>query len=89
MTLTVTVLYFAALREALGINREVIELPASVSTIAALTEHLSARGSIWQDALLTGKTKGLRCAVNQEVCGFDTKLSNGVEIAFFPPVTGG
>jgi sulfur-carrier protein len=89
MTLTVTVLYFAGLREALGINREVIELPAAVSTVAALVEHLSARGATWQDALLTNKAKGLRCAVNQEVCSFDTELSNGVEIAFFPPVTGG
>jgi sulfur-carrier protein len=83
----VTVLYFASLREALGINREVLELPKSVNTVASLIEFLMLRGPQWRDGLKL--SKGMKCAVNQDVVSVETVLTEGAEIAFFPPVTGG
>jgi len=82
----VKVLYFASLREALGSGGEDLALPAGIATIGALRDHLAARGDAW--AALT-QTKNLRCAVNQRMVGFDAPVSDGDEVAFFPPVTGG
>jgi sulfur-carrier protein len=82
----VKVLYFAGLREALGSGGEDLALPAGIATIGALRDHLAARGDTWV-ALV--QTKNLRCAVNQRMVGFDAAVSDGDEVAFFPPVTGG
>lgn len=84
--MSIQLLYFAGLREALGVATEHLELPAGVDTVAALRELLAARGSPWT-ALVT--TKNLRAAVNQEMAGPDALLQAGDEVAFFPPVTGG
>ena len=80
------VLYFASLREALGSGGEDLALPAGIATVGALRDHLAARGDAW--AALR-QTKNLRCAVNQRMVGFDAPVSDGDEVAFFPPVTGG
>ena len=82
----VKVLFFAGLREALGVGAESLALPSGVSTAGALRDHLAARGEAWT-ALAT--TKNLRVAVNQQMVGLDTAVSAGDEVAFFPPVTGG
>jgi molybdopterin synthase sulfur carrier subunit len=79
-------LYFAGLREALGVTTETLELPAGIQTVAALRELLAARGVPWT-SLVT--TKNLRAAVNQQMAGQDTRIQAGDEVAFFPPVTGG
>ena len=84
--MNVKVLYFAGLREALGLTSERLALPAHVGSVGELHAHLAARGGAWQ-ALLT--TKNLRVAVNQEMAAMDTPLTDGDEVAFFPPVTGG
>ena len=83
----VKVLYFAALREQLGTAAEEIELPAGVSTVAALRSHLRGRGGAWQLALADGKL--VRMAVNQDMAPPTAALKAGDEVAFFPPVTGG
>ena len=83
----VKVLFFAALREQVGVASEDIELPGEKSTIAALRSHLSARGGAWQSAL--SEKKLLRFAVNQDMARTDATLKAGDEVAFFPPVTGG
>lgn len=79
-------LYFAGLREMLGVATETLELPAEIKTVAALRELLAARGAPWT-ALVT--TKNLRAAVNHEMAGQDARVHAGDEVAFFPPVTGG
>ncbi len=84
--MSIHLLYFAGLREALGVATEELELPAGVATVAALRELLAARGAPWT-ALITAKN--LRAAVNQEMAGPDALLQAGDEVAFFPPVTGG
>lgn len=83
----VRVLFFAGLREQLGVAGEEIELPASVSTVGGLRTHLMGRGGAWQSALAEGKL--LRTAVNQDMAKPAAPIKPGDEVAFFPPVTGG
>jgi sulfur-carrier protein len=78
--------YFASLREALGVAEERVERPEGVASVAALRQHLAARGGEWQ-RLTT--VKNLRCAINQDMARDDSALADGDEVAFFPPVTGG
>lgn len=85
--MTVTILYFARLREALGRSREELELPADVRDLAGLRRLLAARGGPWADAL--GGGTNIRAAVNQAMARGDEAVKGGDEIAFFPPVTGG
>lgn len=82
--MNVKVLYFAGLREALGRSGENVELPADVANVGQLRDWLVAQG---RDKL--SSAKNLRCAVNQDMAGFDAPLGEGDEVAFFPPVTGG
>lgn len=83
----ITLLYFARLREALGSGREQLALPASVNTLGALRAHLAQRGGAWAKEMAAGRN--LRAAVNQTVATADTPVTDGDEVAFFPPVTGG
>jgi len=80
------ILYFASLREGLGLGAESIELPAGVDDVGGLLDVLAARGGAWQ-RLAT--VKNLRYAVNQEMARLDSPVQAGDEVAFFPPVTGG
>jgi molybdopterin synthase sulfur carrier subunit len=83
----IKVLYFARLREALGTGSESIVLPRGVGDLDALRAHLIARGGAWSDEL--GANKAVRAAVNHDMASGDTRITDGDEIAFFPPVTGG
>jgi len=84
--MSVHILYFAGLREALGQTSERLALPDHVGSVGELHAHLAARGGAWQ-ALLA--TKNLRVAVNQQMAAMDAPVKDGDEVAFFPPVTGG
>lgn len=81
----IQVLYFAALREALGVEREVIETDAR--TIAQLRTQLRARGGAYARGL--APERNVRAALNQVMAGPQTSLTPDAEVAFFPPVTGG
>lgn len=81
------ILYFASIREKLGQDAEEIDLPAGVTTVAALRSHLRARGGAWAEAMAEGKA--LRAAVNQDMAQPASPIKAGDEVAFFPPVTGG
>ena len=83
----VTVLYFARLREAVGRDREMLELPAEVTTVGAMRAWMIARGAPWSEAFT--EIRRIRAAVAQQMASDDTALSEGAEVAFFPPVTGG
>ena len=83
----VTVIYFARLREALGVGSEELALPATVRDLDSLRKLLIARGGAWATEL--AGTKPVRAAVNQDMAQGDTRVADGDEIAFFPPVTGG
>lgn len=79
------ILYFARLRDTFGRAEEHLEF--SGTTIGALIDLLVARGDDWHEAL--GGGRPFRVARNQAIATVDTVLSEGDEIAIFPPVTGG
>ncbi|MFM2120903.1 MAG: hypothetical protein RL722_2371 [Pseudomonadota bacterium] len=81
----ITLRYFASLREALGPG-EVIEI-ADGQTVAAVRDQLIASGEPHATALR--RERALRAALNQQMCTETALLSEGAELAFFPPVTGG
>jgi molybdopterin synthase sulfur carrier subunit len=85
--MTITLRYFASVREAVGTGSEQIDLPTGAETVGALRAVLVARGGVWADAL--GSHKLVRMACNQQACSESTPVSDGAEVAFFPPVTGG
>lgn len=82
---TVTVRYFAAIREALGTGSERVATQAA--TLSALRDELIARGGAHAEALARGKA--VRMALNQTLSDESAALADGAEVAFFPPVTGG
>jgi sulfur-carrier protein len=81
----VTVRYFASIRERLGAS-ETIEVGPG-STVAAVRDALIARDAAHAEALARGRA--LRSALNRVLCDESAMLSEGAELAFFPPVTGG
>lgn len=81
----VQVRYFASLREALGPG-EAVDVPAG-ATLGALRDTLLARGGRHAEAL--ARTRAVRCALNQVMADEAAALTEGAEVAFFPPVTGG
>jgi len=83
----VRLLFFAGLREQLGSAGEEIELPAGVTTLAGIREHLRSRGGNYEK-VFSGKAL-VRMALNQEMAPPAAPVRPGDEVAFFPPVTGG
>jgi len=83
----VTLLYFAWVRQKIGRSEETLALPEGIATVAQLAAWLAARGGGYADAF--ADLRRLRAAVNQTHVGFEAQISDGDEIAFFPPVTGG
>ena len=79
--------FFASIREALGASHESLALPPGVATVGDLRAFLRERGEEWAAALAPGRS--LRMACNQLMADEATPLTDGCEVAFFPPVTGG
>ena len=79
------VLYFAWLRERIGLPREEIE--TSAATVADLIDELRMREERY--ALAFSDMSAVRVAVDQDLVDLDTPLKGVREIAFFPPMTGG
>jgi sulfur-carrier protein len=82
---TVTIKYFASIRETVGSGSE--QLQTTAATLAALRDELIARGGAHADALARGKA--VRLALNQVMSDESVALPANAEVAFFPPVTGG
>jgi molybdopterin synthase sulfur carrier subunit len=82
---TITVRYFASIREAAGTASEALDTEAG--TIAELRAELLTRGGALAEALAPGRA--VRMALNQQLVHEHAGLAEGDEVAFFPPVTGG
>lgn len=80
-------LYFAWVREKIGLSQEDITPPSDVQDVAGLVDWLRTRGDGYAEALADMSL--VRVAVNQDHADMDTKVSPDDEIAIFPPVTGG
>ena len=79
------VLYFAWVRERIGVPRETVETEAE--TVAGLVEELRAREERYAAAF--ADLGALKVALDQELADFDAPLEGVREVAFFPPMTGG
>lgn len=79
------VLYFAWVRERIGLPRERLETQAA--TVAELVEELRGREERYAAAF--ADISALRVALDQELSDFDASLEGVREVAFFPPMTGG
>lgn len=81
-----TLVFFASIRETL--DCETLNWPLSQSvSIGKLIEQITAdKGETWAQVLCAPNTL---VALNQALVDRDTLVSDGDEVAFFPPVTGG
>ncbi len=79
------VLYFAWLRERIGLPGEDVE--TSAETVRDLVEELRSREERY--ALAFSDLSAVRVAVDQDLADFDAPLAGVREVAFFPPMTGG
>lgn len=83
--MSVEVLYFAWLRERVGLGRETVETAAA--TVAELVDELRVREDRYAAAF--ADMAAVRCAVDQTLVPLDTPIAGAREVAFFPPMTGG
>lgn len=81
----IDVLYFAWVRERIGLPKERLETGAD--TVAELVEELKGREERYAAAF--ADLSAIRVAVDQELTDFDAPLAEAREVAFFPPMTGG
>lgn len=81
------ILYFAWVRQKVGMDEENYTPPGTVETVGDLMDALRARGGGYASAF--DDPKRIRAAVNQTHVGFDAPVGPDDEVAFFPPVTGG
>ncbi len=81
------ILYFAHFREQTGVAEESVVLPVHVHDVTSLIDWLISRDEGFANAF--ADRDHVRVAVNQEHVKFGTPISDGDEIAFFPPMTGG
>jgi len=81
----IEIVYFAWVRERIGLPRERIETDAA--TVADLVEELRGREERYAAAF--SDVSALRVALDQELSEFEASLSGVREVAFFPPMTGG
>jgi len=81
----VDIRYFASVREAIGSDGETVQTQAT--SLGELRDELIARGGVHATALMRGRP--VRMALDQVMRPEDMALSDGCEVAFFPPVTGG
>ena len=79
--MSITVKYFASLRESLGRREDRLETEGAPLTVAEVWKKVSGTAGTLPPDVLT--------AVNMEYVKPDAVVKDGDEIAFFPPVTGG
>jgi molybdopterin synthase sulfur carrier subunit len=80
-------IYFAWVRERIGVPEEEITLPAEVETVHDLLHWLKGRGEEY--ALALAHDEVIRVALDREHADHDARLAGAREVALFPPMTGG
>ena len=77
--MTVTIRYFASMRDRMGRTEDSVALDEESMTVASIWKKISGE-PLPENTLI---------AVNMEYTDGDAEVKNGDEVAFFPPVTGG
>jgi sulfur-carrier protein len=85
--MAIELLYFAGIREAIGLSAETVSPPPEVATVGALVGWLARRGGGYAEAF-RDRTK-VRAAIGDAFADPDAPIAGAREIALFPPVTGG
>lgn len=86
-TRPVRIVYFAWVRERVGLPEETLDIPAALATIADLVRWLKGRGEGYEAAFADETV--VRAALDHVHAKPQARLGNAREIAFFPPMTGG
>ncbi|MBX9912016.1 MAG: molybdopterin converting factor subunit 1 [Beijerinckiaceae bacterium] len=84
---TVKLVYFAWVRERVGVAEERVALPGGIATIADLVRWLKGRDEGYEAAFAVESI--VRAAIDHEHVKPDASIAGASEIAFFPPMTGG
>lgn len=87
MSERLSLIYFAWVRERIGLDGEVIRHPGAEASVADVVAALAAREGGYADAL--GAPERLRAALDQRFARLDERIGTARELALFPPVTGG
>lgn len=80
------VVYFASLRERLGLAEETVQLDVDISVSGLVDRLVEQHGETWKTVFHDSQ---VMVAINQEMSDQETMVSDADEVAFFPPVTGG
>lgn len=80
-------IYFAWVRERIGLAEENVDLPAGIETVRDLLSWLKERGEGYAEALRV--PDAIRVAIDQEHVRHEERIAGAREIALFPPMTGG
>lgn len=86
-TRAIKLVYFAWVRERVGLAEETVTPPAGVATIADLVAWLKTRDEGYEAAFANAAI--VRAAIDREHVKPDASIAGASEIAFFPPMTGG
>ncbi|MCO5091112.1 molybdopterin converting factor subunit 1 [Bosea sp. (in: a-proteobacteria)] len=81
------IVYFAWVRERVGLPEETLPIPAGLATVADLVRWLKARGEGYEAAFANERI--VRAALDHVHAKPESPLGGAREIAFFPPMTGG
>ena len=84
--MTVKIVFFASLREKLGVNSVDLQISDSSSVSSLISQLADQHSAEWLEILTA---VNIRIAVNQNIISEDIGVIDGDEVAFFPPVTGG
>ena len=85
--MAIEMLYFAWVRERVGMGGETVDPPPEVATVGALLDWLATLSD--GHAAAFADRGRLRAAVDQAFVPLDAPLGHPREVAIFPPVTGG
>lgn len=79
--------YFAWVRERIGMAEEEISPPREVETVRQLIDWMARRGEGYAAAFANPGT--IRAAIDKAHAAPDARIGAAREVAFFPPMTGG
>ena len=87
MSRSINIIYFAWVRERLGLDEEQVLIGDAVQTISDVLAMLADRGAAYAEVL--SDVEKLRFALDQDYGTPASLVGSAKELAIFPPVTGG